>query len=194
MAINETGPRRTCISCRETADKKSLVRYVLDPEKQVLIDYRQRLPGRGVYTCFNLSCIEMAVKRQGFKRAFKQECCPVDTDALNKQLKLEVEQKILNLIGMARKAGEIISGTNSVIDLLKKPQSPSLVLVTDDISVSIGDKICQLAERKKIHHVRMFSKMKIGQLLGKDERSAIALEKGALASTLKFELQRFEQM
>ncbi len=194
MSKNATGPRRTCISCRETTDKKSLVRYVLNPGKQVLIDYRQRLPGRGVYTCFNSACVEMAVKRQGFKRAFKQDCCPVETDVLKKQLKLEVEQKILNLIGMARKAGEIISGTNSVLDCLKKPQSLSLVLVTDDISVSIGDKICQLAERKKIHHVRMFNKAKVGHLLGKDERSAIALEKGALASTLKFELQRFEQL
>lgn len=194
MAKNETGPRRTCISCREATDKKLLVRYVLDPGKRILVDYRQRLPGRGVYTCFNPSCIEMAVKRQGFKRGFKQECCAVEATALNQQLKLEVEQKIINLIGMARKAGEIVSGTNAVFDFLKKPQSPSIVLVTDDISTSIGDKICQQAERKNIHHVRMFSKRKIGQLLGKDERSAIAFEKGALASTLKFELQRFEQL
>lgn len=194
MLKNETGPQRTCISCRETTEKKQLVRYVLDPQSRVLVDYRQKLPGRGVYTCFSHSCIEMAVKRQGFKRGFKHDCYPVDTKELNGQLRLAVEQKIINLIGMARKAGEVSSGSNAVIDLLKKPQLPALVLVTEDISASIGDKICSLADRKNIHHVRMFSKMKIGHLLGKDERSAIAFEKGALASTLKFELQRFEQL
>ncbi len=67
-------------------------------------------------------------------------------------------------------------------------------MVTTDISTALGDKICQMAERKSIHHVRMFSKETIGQLLGKDERSAIAFDNGALASTLKFELQRFEQL
>ncbi len=114
-----SGPRRTCIACRESSDKKQLVRFALDPKGNVLVDYRQRLPGRGVYTCFNPTCVDKAVKRQSFKRGFKSNCEPADLNILLSQLKQSVEQKILNLIGMGRKAGEITSGTNAVLDLLK---------------------------------------------------------------------------
>lgn len=191
---NASGPQRTCISCRKAADKNQLIRYVLDPSANVLVDYRQKLPGRGVYTCFAGDCIDSIIKRQGFKRGFKKNCQVPDAAALKSQVKAAIRMKIYNLIGMTRKAGEVTAGTNAVIDLLKKQQTPGMVLLATDISESIGEKISQSAGRKNIFHVRMFSKEEIGQLLGKDERSAIAIEKGALAETLKFELQRFEQL
>lgn len=191
---NANGPQRTCISCRKAADKSRLIRYVLDPSGNVLVDYRQKLPGRGVYTCFVGDCIDSVIKRQGFKRGFKKNCQAPDAVALKNQVKTAIVQKIYNLIGMSRKAGEVTAGTNAVIDLLKKQQLPGLVLLATDISESIGEKIGQSADRKNIFHVRMFSKEEIGQLLGKDERSAIAIGKGALAEALKFELQRFEQL
>lgn len=191
---SSSGPRRTCIACRTAAEKKQLLRFVLDPAGSVLVDYRQKLPGRGVYSCFDRVCIEAAVKKQGFKRGFKCDCRPADPVELVAQARTAVGQKILSLIGMARKAGEITSGSNAVTDLLRKDRLPGIVLLTTDISAAIGEKIAALAERKKIYHVRMFSKEEIGQLLGKDERSAIAVATGALAETLKFELQRFEQL
>ena len=194
MTRESGGPQRTCGACRTARDKKDLVRFVLAPDGSVLVDYRQRLPGRGVYTCFDLSCLTAALKKNVFRRGFRKECQPVALNELQRQLCQAVEQKILTLIGIARKSGQIVAGTQAVLDLLKSANTPALVLLSDDISSAIGDKIRRSAESKKILCAQLFDKELIGQLLGKEERSAIAMEKCSLASTVMYELQRLEQL
>lgn len=192
MSFEVKGPQRTCVACRAEKNKKQLLRFVLSPGNDVLLDYQQRLPGRGVYVCSQEQCLKMAVKKQAFRRGFRREIKPLDIAQLQEQLNVAVEKKILNLIGMGRKSGAVISGTNAVLDALRKEPLPPLVIMTADISPSIGSKISQLAELKNVYWARMFSKQLLGQLVGKEERSAIAFNRGALADTLKFELQRFE--
>ena len=97
MTVAENGPQRTCVACRQTKNKKQLVRYVVAPDGAVLVDYRQRLPGRGAYTCISTQCLLDAVKRNSFQRCFKGQCLSVDATVLTQQLIAAVEQKITNL-------------------------------------------------------------------------------------------------
>lgn len=188
------GPQRSCIACRQKADKSELVRYVLAPDNRILVDYRQRLPGRGTYTCLKEQCLLDAVKRNAFQRSFRKQCQPVDSAELLDQLIKAVEQKILNLLGMARKSRQILSGTQAILDALRKDKKIVLIVVSEDISAPIGNKIRVLAEKKNIYFAQLFNKLKIGQMLGKEERSAIALDAGTLADRLLFELHRYEQL
>lgn len=192
MSSDNKGPQRTCIACRAVNNKKQLLRFVLSPDNDVLLDYQQRLPGRGVYTCSQEQCLKAALKKQAFRRGFRRDINEVNFFELETQLRAAVETKILNLIGMGRKAGVITSGTNAVLEQFKKDPVPHLVIIAEDISTSIGNKIIRLAELKHVFCVRMLSKKLIGHIVGKEERSAIAFENCALAATLKLELQRFE--
>lgn len=194
MPDAEKGPQRTCIVCRQTKDKKRLVRYVVAPDGAVLVDYRQRLPGRGAYTCISIQCLSNAVKKNSFRRCFKDQCHSVDLDELRQQLVLAVEQKITNLIGMSRKSGQIISGSNAIIEALRKKSSVALVLIAVDISATIGQKIESLAQRDNIYSARLYDKQTIGQMLGKEERSVIAVQTGLLADSLLNELHRYRQL
>ena len=47
---------RTCVICRDTGDKRQLVRLVRTPESEVKLDERGRLPGRGAYVCLKPQC------------------------------------------------------------------------------------------------------------------------------------------
>jgi len=194
MTDAERGPQRTCVACRQTKNKNQLVRYVVAPDGAVLVDYRQRLPGRGAYTCITAQCLGDAVKKNSFKRCFKGQCCTVDLDELKQQLILAVEQKIKNLIGMSRKSGQVISGSNAVIESLRKKSSIALVLIAADISAAIGQKIETLAQRENIYSARLYDKQMIGQMLGKEERSVIAVQIGLLADSLLNELHRYRQL
>lgn len=194
MTVAEKGPQRTCIACRQIKNKKELVRYVLSPDNSVLVDYRQHLPGRGGYTCFDRSCIEAAVKRRGFQRCFKKQQLSVDPTQLIDQLLAAVDQKIFSLLGMARKSGQLISGSNAIIEALRKTKSIDLVVIATDISEAIGQKIRTLAERSDIHCVQLCDKQRFGQMLGKEERSVIAVQAGSLASSLLNELHRHRQL
>ncbi len=64
-------PERTCIGCGEKRTKRELLRIVRTPEGEIRPDPSGRMNGRGTYICRNADCIDQAVKRHGFERAFK---------------------------------------------------------------------------------------------------------------------------
>ncbi|MBN2030953.1 YlxR family protein [bacterium] len=51
---------RQCISCRTRKSKKDLLRIVRSPSGHVELDRQQNKMGRGLYLCFQASCIEKA--------------------------------------------------------------------------------------------------------------------------------------
>ncbi len=63
-------PQRTCIICRSTSDKRSLVRIVRAADGSgVQIDERGKVPGRGAYLCQQGSCWQMALSGTALSRA-----------------------------------------------------------------------------------------------------------------------------
>ncbi|WP_369201353.1 YlxR family protein [Streptomyces sp. PU-14G] len=77
-------PQRTCVGCRECADKDALLRVVLIGGS-VIPDLRGRLPGRGAYLHPVPSCLEQAVRRRAFNRAFRGPG-PFDVAQLREQV------------------------------------------------------------------------------------------------------------
>lgn len=65
-------PQRSCIGCRTVRDKRDLVRVVHTPEDRFALDPKGKVPGRGAYVCPDPACVQSAVKRKGFDRAFRQ--------------------------------------------------------------------------------------------------------------------------
>ncbi|WP_431953839.1 YlxR family protein [Actinacidiphila sp. bgisy167] len=70
-------PERTCIGCRERAAKRVLLRVAVVGEVCVP-DLRGTLPGRGAYVHPDTVCLDLAVRRRAFPRAFRARG-PLDT-------------------------------------------------------------------------------------------------------------------
>ena len=168
------------------------MRFVLSPADEVLVDYRGKLPGRGAYTCFNRECIRLAVEKKQFSRAFRtpslQVFFPVLVDALREQ----VLGRVLNLLGMARKSSNAISGSNAVLTALSGKDQIFLVFVATDISEDIGEKVIKQASVRSVPCYRFFDKSRMGQLMGRSERSVIAIRSELLADSIRTELCRLE--
>ncbi|WP_327238508.1 YlxR family protein [Streptomyces sp. NBC_01317] len=75
-------PERTCVGCRERVAKNDLLRIVLSGE-QCVPDQRGTLPGRGAYVHPALVCLDLAVRRRAFPRAFKVQG-PLDSAELRR--------------------------------------------------------------------------------------------------------------
>lgn len=186
-------PQRTCLGCRKALDKEALVRYVLTPDRRVVCDYRGKLPGRGAYTCIDRQCLSEAVRRKQFNRAFRGEVACGEPAELLEQLVAQVRERILALVGMARKSGQALSGSSLVLDTLGGGDL-ALVLVSEDISEAIGTKVATRANHVDVACFTMFDKQLLGQILGKGERSVLALKRGPLALTIKMELERYRHI
>ncbi|WP_040689826.1 MULTISPECIES: YlxR family protein [Nocardiopsis] len=63
-------PVRTCVGCRSRAVQSDLVRLVAEGTA-ITPDTRGRRPGRGAYLHDDRRCLELAVRRRVWARAFR---------------------------------------------------------------------------------------------------------------------------
>ncbi len=186
-------PQRTCLGCRSTLQKDELIRYTVSPQGDVLADYRQKLPGRGAYTCIDPNCLADAVKRGQFERAFRGRCRRPEFDVLRSSLLSQFAGRTLNLLGMARKAGQIVSGSNQVLVALNRAGELTVILLARDISAGVAEKVETKAAHRQVFCRRIAEKSILGQSVGREERSVIGLRPGPLADALKKEIIRYEE-
>ncbi len=65
-------PIRTCVACRETDEKRDLLRVVRLPDGSVVYDAKAKaFPGRGAYVCATEKCIALARKQRKLERSLK---------------------------------------------------------------------------------------------------------------------------
>lgn len=192
--VSGSKPQRTCIGCRKVLDQGMLVRYVLSPQGQIVVDYNRKLPGRGVYTCLDKQCLEAAVKRKQFDRAFRGRNASVCVQTLLRSLGEQLEKRVLNLLGMARKSAAAISGSRAVTVELTAQKAPGLVLMAKDLSPTIADKVSGLAKNRNVPVFTFFEKEILGQVLGKGQRSVVAVADGPLADKIKSEIFRYKHI
>jgi predicted RNA-binding protein YlxR (DUF448 family) len=73
MTQNKRVPLRTCVSCRESKDKRDLLRIVKTPEGEILVDTTGRMNGRGAYVGNKKECMEKLMKNHALDKAFKMQ-------------------------------------------------------------------------------------------------------------------------
>ena len=78
-------PMRQCVSCRESKEKKQLIRIVKN-DQEITIDRTGKKNGRGAYLCDNLECLVKARKNRGLNRAFRMEVDESVYEELERQL------------------------------------------------------------------------------------------------------------
>ena len=64
-------PQRTCLGCKESKDKKELIRIVKQNDGKLFIDKTGKANGRGAYICNNIECLEKAIKSKRLENNFE---------------------------------------------------------------------------------------------------------------------------
>jgi hypothetical protein len=184
-------PQRSCLGCHQSRDRDALIRFVLSPQGELVADIEAKLPGRGAYTCVSRTCLLAALKQRQFSRAFKRDVVSVKPEEMTGQVGGIMQKRILSYIGLANKAGQIISGGSLVCDAIRGGHKPGLVLIAVDVSEAIGEKIELLAAVHRIVCFRVMNKDEFGAILGKAPRSTVAIKAGGFVAHLTNEIERY---
>ena len=64
-------PQRTCLGCKESKDKKELIRIVKQNDGKIFIDKTGKANGRGAYIFNNIECLEKAIKSKRLENNFE---------------------------------------------------------------------------------------------------------------------------
>jgi ribosomal protein L7Ae-like RNA K-turn-binding protein len=95
---------------------------------------------------------------------------------------------------MARKSASFVAGSNAILDALGRNSSLAVIVLAEDISTQIGEKVIYKAEQKKIKTVKLFNKIELGRILGRAERSVVGLPEGKLADAFMIDLHRYQEI
>ena len=125
----EDGPERRCIVTGESQPKAGLIRFAVGPDAQVVPDILGRLPGRGIYVAADRDAITKAASKGLFSRAARQVVKA--PDGLAEQVEALLARRVIELLSLARKAGQAVTGYEKVKDWLVKGQAIALVQASD---------------------------------------------------------------
>jgi predicted RNA-binding protein YlxR (DUF448 family) len=178
------------MGCREVKPKGELLRFVLDPDGLPVPDVAAKLPGRGAYTCFSRQCLETAVARRQFSRAFKGEAKPVPLAEIVPLVDRLLQERITATLALANKAGKAVSGSDRVMEALRRGEV-SLLLIAADTSEESAAKFRAVADRNRVEIFRFSQKDQLGAPLGQELRTAVAVTSSSFADTLRRELTRY---
>lgn len=120
--------RRDIVS-GQVMEEAALVRFVAGPDGIVIPDLARKLPGRGLWVAADRASIETAVKKGAFSRAAKAKLtAPAE---LADQVDLLLRKRVLDALGLAKRAGDLISGFEKVAAALTAGKAAWLVEAAD---------------------------------------------------------------
>ena len=64
-------PQRTCTVCRMQKNKNELLRIVKNKENNIKVDENGKEQGRGAYICYDMDCLEKAIKTKKLEKALE---------------------------------------------------------------------------------------------------------------------------
>lgn len=182
---------RMCIVCRQVQPVYGLLRFVLDPRGYVVLDYRERLQGRGAYVCLHASCLQKACQKSGaFSRAFKTSV-QVDTRVLMADMEDVLKRAIASNLGLAFVAKQCVAGRDQVALAAQKTPIKHMLLATDLSERSVSEVEVETPSLRDVPVVRLFSKSVIGDALGRGETGVVGLFKGHITDRIICDVKRY---
>lgn len=125
-------PERRCIVTRETQPKAGLIRFVAGPDDVVVPDLAGKLPGRGMWVSADAAALGKAAAKGHFARAAKRPLrAPADLAARVEAL---MAARLVDLVALARKAGEAVAGLEKVKAALASGEARLLLQAADGSS------------------------------------------------------------
>ncbi|MDH3668478.1 MAG: RNA-binding protein [Paracoccaceae bacterium] len=183
------GPERRCIATGESGPTGSLVRFVLGPGGQVVPDLAAKLPGRGVWLTADRNLVDRAVKKKLFSRAFRTQAnAPADLAAALEEM---IARRLIDLIGLARKAGQAVTGFEKVRARLKEGAA-GVLFEAHDGAADGRQKLSRLAMASgaEVQIIDLLDSAELGLAFGRDFAIHAALDRGGFADRAIREAER----
>ena len=181
------------LACSLTGNIFSLKKMLLFKEmNDVLIcDVNARLNEKGIWCNPSRYDIEKAIRSQVFDKIFKKKLKIQNffTENIENSLKL----KVLNLVGLSKKAGLLEIGYDKVIKSLKN-NSIDVVLIANEDSKLEG-AVLKIIDDRKILLNKTFSRSEISKAVGYKNVLCVAIMISNLSATLNsdfYKLMKFK--
>jgi len=181
---------RRCIASGEILPEGRLLRFVADPQSRVVVDVEAKLPGRGFWVRSDRDDVARAVAKRLFSRAAKRSLYADENLPLESEARLAAH--MLAKLGLARRAGELLLGFDTIKKALRSAKPPALIVEASDGAPDGTRKLqgAALAGGVTPFVVGCFSGAELSLALGRANVVHAALKSGRMAERLIFDAGR----
>ena len=181
---------RRCIVTRQALEKPAMIRFVVDPEGRVTPDLKERLPGRGLWVTATREALDQAVVKHAFSKAAKQSV-KVAPDLAERVTEL-ARREVAELLGLARKSGQLVAGFEKVEAALRADKVRVLVAASDGAEDGRG-KLARIAG-SGVEICAPLTAAELAQALGREHAVHAAIKAGGIAEKTIIASRRFASL
>jgi predicted RNA-binding protein YlxR (DUF448 family) len=182
----ERGKLRRCLVTRAHGERARMLRFVLGPDRQVVPDIAARLPGRGMWLSARADVIQTACAKGAFARAARG---PVVVPAdLGASVRVLLERRIADHLGLARRAGQAVAGFAKVRDWLAQGRVGGLLEAADGSEAERARLLGRSGQELWV--AWPLSAAALGGIFGRDAAVHVAVARGRLAEALFTDIER----
>lgn len=173
---------RECCLTRETKPVAELLRFALGPDNVLVPDVDAKAPGRGVWITLSEVMVAEAVQKKAFARGLKQAVeMPPDLAQLARR---RLEERLLGAFGLARKAGQLVTGAAKVEAAISGKTITALFTASDaaeDGRRKMRNALYARYPDSGVPHYDLLQSRQMGLALGLENVIHAALVEGAAA-------------
>ncbi|MEZ5892405.1 MAG: DUF448 domain-containing protein [Parvularculaceae bacterium] len=164
------------------------LRFVLSPDGELAPDFSAKLPGRGAWLCLSRDALAAAVKKGAFARALKAGVKAPDD--LAARIEAGLAKSALSALGLARRAGDVVTGFEKTRAALAAKKAAALVNAAD-AGEEGRRKLAGVAGDAAV--IELFAEAELASALGREERTVhAALKSGPHAARFIAAARRLE--
>ena len=126
--MTNNNPNRTCLVTGEEKPQEELLRFTLTPDRQVMPDFKKRLPGKGFYITNSKHILTEAITKNIFRKFGKNTTVVPNLIEIVENI---LKNKALDSINLAKKAGVLVSGFEKVKEKLTSGKVAFIIQATD---------------------------------------------------------------
>ena len=181
--------KRRCISSGETCHKSDMIRFVVDPNKEIVPDISEKLPGRGIWVKTNRIFLEKAISKKLFLKTAKEKVS-VRNDLLT-LVEALLLKNVIALISLSRKSGIAVSGFEKVKSTLTDGSAKALIQARDG---SVGQKSKLRPPVGRNSYIDCLSSQELGLAFGRNYVVHASLTSGGLSKRVVHEASRLNEI
>jgi len=173
--MKENNSNRTCLVTGEEKNKEELLRFTLTPDRQVIPDFKKKLPGKGFYITNSRAVLAQAVSKNVFKKFGK-----------NTKVDPNLGETVENIL---KKAGALITGFEKVRENLQKGRV-AFIIEAADAGSDGNAKIRAAAGNTEI--LTLFEVEELDKALNRTNTVHAAVLKGGMAEMVRSQLRKWQ--
>ena len=185
---------RRDIASGELRDPADMLRLAFGPDGQVVADIYGKLPGRGAWIEASREAVEMAIKSGALARAAKRKI--IITDNFVDTIESGFSTKVLGMLGMAKRAGQLESGFENVRSCARAGQVGVRIEASDgqpDGRSKIRVVVKAIAKELEVSMpplIGCFDSAELGKVVGRDNMVHACVHIGKMAKAITYEIER----